>query len=172
MTDVSDGRIRFMKNAQKGFTLIEAMVVVAIVGIGSALAVPSISDLSRRHRENEAIALVEGALRDARNLARVSRRCVKVTVSSGVITSEKATCSGYQRYGGSTPTISTPPESTSVQKIGSQIKVMQPSNSLIFHPYGGTTNIDEITIEIRSSTSNNNIAELVVFPGIGTVRKR
>ena len=65
-------------NAQKGFTLIELMIVVAIIGILAAIAIPAYQNYIARSQVAEPFTLIDGA-KSAINLNLQSNSCTKVS---------------------------------------------------------------------------------------------
>ena len=56
-----------MKNSKKGFTLIELMIVVAIIGILAAIAIPKFADLINKSKEGA----TKGSLSSVRSAIQV-----------------------------------------------------------------------------------------------------
>ena len=65
-----------MKKMQKGFTLIELMIVVAIIGILAAIAIPNFMRFQARARQSEAKVNLKGAFTATKSrLAETSATC-------------------------------------------------------------------------------------------------
>ncbi|WLP94845.1 pilin [Psychrobacter sp. M13] len=68
-------------NAQKGFTLIELMIVIAIIGILAAIAIPAYTDYTTRARVSEALTTASS---------------MKATVSENIISNNKIIADGEE----------------------------------------------------------------------------
>ena len=70
-------------SAQKGFTLIELMIVVAIIGILAAIAIPAYADYTARAQVSEGVTLLGSAKTDVVNEYDQSATCSAPTVQAG-----------------------------------------------------------------------------------------
>ncbi len=88
-----------MKRIQQGFTLIELMIVVAIIGILAALALPAYQDYTIRAKVSELVLAASGfktsvAEKAGNDMTLVSAGVGLTVVAAGKITGGSVTTSG------------------------------------------------------------------------------
>ncbi len=76
-----------MRSNQKGFTLIELMIVVAIIGILAAVALPAYQDYTVRAKVSELLLAASSArtsvTEQAQNLGSMTNAGLNITIASG-----------------------------------------------------------------------------------------
>ncbi len=75
-----------MKKVQQGFTLIELMIVVAIIGILAAIAIPAYNDYTIRAKVSEAIVAMSAAKASVSEFALSQGHMPSLAVSAGITT--------------------------------------------------------------------------------------
>ena len=79
------------QTAQKGFTLIELMIVVAIIGILAAIAIPAYSDYTARTQVSEAYVLADGVKTNIAEQCNLAGSCTAaITVAPALPTGKYA----------------------------------------------------------------------------------
>jgi type IV pilus assembly protein PilA len=81
-----------MKNMQKGFTLIELMIVVAIIAILTAIALPAYQDYTVRSKVSEAVVAMDAAkLAVTETASSLGTKATNITQAQSGYTSQVST---------------------------------------------------------------------------------
>ena len=143
-----------MKSVQKGFTLIELMIVIAIIGILAAVALPAYQDYTARSRVSEALTLAsEAKIIVMDNAANVVNGANTAALGSGYPTSANpsavpvpcvagsATCTQTVGDNGTTPNTSPNVLSIQINTANGRITVAMsprvspaPGNTVVLEP--------------------------------------
>ncbi len=141
------------RSDNQGFTLIETLVIVVIIGILSAIATPSLLGMLNRNKVSNALDQTQGALQEAqREAMRKSQQCT-VTLDT---TNSKVT----------SPCLST---GTRTLPSGIAIATNLPSSTVTFSFRGNTTNSGKIVV-YDLNDSNQQKRCLVISNGLGIMR--
>lgn len=133
------------RSIQKGFTLIELMIVVAIIGILAAVALPAYQDYTVRAKVSEVILA-----------ASACRTSITETLQSGNTLPSVDNAWGCESTGSTSKYVASIQTST-----GGTIFVS--SQGL-----GGTANANDGTIALRPCSNNTNLVSGCTAPAAGT----
>jgi type IV pilus assembly protein PilA len=137
------------KKIQQGFTLIELMIVVAIIGILAAIAIPAYQDYTIRAKVTEGL-----------NLADSAKTAVAESFQSGSLTGLKAAANSWNAAFSKTKYVSTLTIATGTGIItvgfnGVAIpQLAAPTNTIVLTPYVSLVGVETLLAAAGTGTGN------------------
>lgn len=144
------------RNNSQGFTLIETMIIVVIIGILSAIAGPSFLGMLNRNKVNSALSEIQGALQQAQREAMRKSISCKINLDSNSVTNDPINSSNCLVTGNRT--------------FNSNIVIATNQTSFTFS-YRGTITLPDAGTIVLSSKDNPSVKKcLVISSPLGIIR--
>ena len=160
------------KGTPAGFTLIELMVTVSVIGIVALVAIPSMQGLMFANRLSGASGEMSAALQLARSEA--TRRNARVTVCRSTDGTTCASGTAWDRWivrgeANPAPTPATAVEILRDEQVPANLDVSGPTGGVIFSPSGMATAQQVVTVCVLTTNPADNQRVLTVNVSGGVI---
>jgi prepilin-type N-terminal cleavage/methylation domain-containing protein len=166
--------------SNQGFTLIEALVTIAILGISAAIAAPSLATWLDNKKVDYALAQIEGAIKEAQSTSVRSNKPCKIVLEGSSVTvapeedaPAPAPAGTKINYNFCLPTGSRNIQDKVLGIANGNLDATKPTNTMItFTPRGTTpiTTTDSVVVVHRTNGTNNYMKCLIISSGVGMIR--
>lgn len=145
--------MNIQKQAQKGFTLIELMIVIAIVGILAAIALPAYQDYIVRSKLSEPMAALAEAKTTVAEYVAATGAYPTNASSFGINTADRDASEVIENLTMENPT------------TGEPIRIVANINTCVWDGSDCDTNTDTLAFQLSGSTNSDNSMAWTCIPG-------